>query len=218
MSCLLLSCNPNPENSEAVPLPESLAPSVESDGTRFQALAYMDSQLSQAATGLDMRNAGLLPVRISIDNQNGSAVKIIPRQTFLVDLEAQAWPLLPAELAFSRLQQAGIESHATLSIPKMEEMQSHTGFAMDLVGSTVFSANAKSNATSDPRIGKHLLEKNLSNPNVPSGTVASGVLIFPGREEAKSASSLRLCFEQEGRTKFIILPLANLSSKTPHSK
>jgi hypothetical protein len=210
---LLLSCDSKPGNPEAVPLPESLAEPVELAGTRFQALAYMNRQQSEAAFGLNIRGIGLLPLRISIDNRGGAALKIIPRQTFLIDLEGQAWPLLTSDQAFSRLERAGIKNQNVPKLPALDDLESLTGFALDVTTSAGFSANAYTQ--SETRIGKKLHEKNLRNPKVAAGKVASGVLFFPGWEEAESARSLRLCFEQDGRLKFLTLPLKPTPPDTP---
>ncbi len=204
-ACLLLSCDSKQGKPEAVPLPESLAEPVAADGTRFQALAYADRQQSEVAFGYDILNAGLLPVQVSIDNRGGTAVKIIPRQTFLIDLEGQAWPLLAIDQAFDRLQSEGIHKDKAPSIPALDEMESLTGFALNVAVSASFSAAA--HAQPETGLGYSLKEKNFHNPRIPAGKVASGVLFFPAREEAKSAYGLRLCFEQDGRLKFLNLPL-----------
>jgi len=207
MACLLSSCDSKQGGYEAVSLPESLAAPVAAAGTRFQALAYVNRQQSAAAFGLDIRNAGLLPLRISIDNRAGAAVKIIPRQTFLIDLENQAWPLLTSVQAFGRLEQAGIHDLAYSSKPALDAMDSLTGFALNVTTSATFSADATAYALPETRITENLKHKDLRNPTIPSGKVASGVLFFPGREEASSAHSLRICYEQDGRLKFLNLPL-----------
>jgi hypothetical protein len=204
-SALLVSCDSQQGGPEAVPLPESLAKPVESAGTRFQALAYANREQSEAAFGLDLRGAGLLPLRISIDNRGGAALKLIPRQTFLIDLKGQAWPLLTSSQTFDRLERAGIQGPSAPKLPELDDLESHTGFALNMVASARFAANDQAQA--DTRIGKTLQEKRLRNPEVPAGKVASGVLFFPGREEAEGAQRLRLCLEQEGRLKFLTLPL-----------
>jgi hypothetical protein len=203
LSALLVSCDSRQGGPEATPLPESLAKPVESAGTRFQALAYANREQAGAAFGLDLRGAGLLPLRISIDNRGGAALKLIPRQTFLIDVKGQAWPLLTSSQAFGRLEGAGIQGPSAPKLPALDDLEAHTGFALNLVASDRFAANAQA----ETRIGNTLQERSLRNPQVPAGKVASGVLFFPGREEAEGAQRLRLCLEQEGRVKFLDLPL-----------
>jgi hypothetical protein len=204
-SGLLVSCDSHRGGPEAVPLPESEAKPVESAGTRFQALAYANREQSKAAFGLDLRGAGLLPLRISIDNRGGATLKLIPRQTFLIDLKGQAWPLLTSSQAFGRLEGAGIQGPSAPKLPTLDDVEAHTGFALNMVASARFAADDQAQA--ETRIGKTLQERNLRNPEVPAGRVASGVLFFPGREEAEGAQRLRLCLEQEGKRKFLDLPL-----------
>ena len=204
---LLLACDSKQGKPEAIPLPENLAQPIATDGIRFQALAYLNHQQSEIEFGFDILNTGLLPVQLSVDNRSGTVVKIIPRQTFLVDSEGPAWPLLAIEQLIERLQREGIHQYNPPSMPTLDKLDSLTGFALDVTVSSNFQV--VTNTQARPRAGlvKSMKERNFHNPKIPAGEVASGVLFFPAREEAKSANRLRLCFEQDGRVKFLNLPL-----------
>ena len=201
-------CGNGENGQEAVSLPESLARPMEAGGTRFQALAYLDRRQAGQTFGFDILGSGLLPLRISIDNRGGSELKIIPRQTFLIDQDSQAWPLLTADQAFHRLEQTPSVRFNPPRIPKLEDLDSATGFALDLAPRKSFSPTPNAYAQPETRISKRISDKDLRNPSLPAGSVSSGVLFFPGRDEAKSASKLWLCYEQGGSTKFLLLPLS----------
>ncbi len=207
MACLLLSCDSEPGSPKAPPLPENLAQPVDAGGTRFQALAYADRQQSAALFGFDILGSGLLPVRVSIDNRSGATIKIIPRQTFLIDVEGQAWPLLTTDQAYKRLQSGDILQDKSTTMTAPDGMESLTGFALDMVVSANFSATAPVYARTDTPMGNHQQEMNFRNPKVPTGKIASGVLFFAAREEASGTRYLRLCIEQDGRLQFVKLPL-----------
>jgi len=207
MASLLLACDSKQGKPEAILLPESLAEPIVADGIRFQALAYLNRQQSQATFGFDILKAGLLPVFVSIDNRSGTAVKIVPRQTFLIDSESQAWPLLAIEQVSERLQGEGIRQDQDLSMPTLDKLDALTGFALNMTVSKSFQADDKPQARPRANLVNNLKKKNFNNPTIPEGEVGSGVLFFPAREEAKSANRLRLCFEQHGKLQFLNLPL-----------
>ena len=203
---LISGCDSKPANTDAVPLPEYQAPPITEDGIRLQALAYLERQQSEASFGFDIRSAGLLPVQVSIDNRSGAEVKIIPRQTFLIDQDDQAWPLLTTYQAFKRLD-GQVSFIAAPATPDLKDMESLTGFALDLGIGTRFAPNA--HYRPGTRVDANLTHKNLRNPKIPAGKVASGILFFPSREEANGVRSLRLCYTLDGQFKFLNLPLAN---------
>ncbi|MDD5035334.1 MAG: hypothetical protein PHE55_11320, partial [Methylococcaceae bacterium] len=209
-SCLLTSCNTYQDRQEAatVALPSSQATVVETEGVKFAALAYVDPQAG-TVFGFDIRATGLLPVRISIDNRSRGGIKIIPRQTFLIDQENQAWPMLTSDQAFKRLNRA-TDFHANSPSAISPALDSLTGFALNLITAPGFSDNTQ--AKPERRLGQDLAEKILRNPKIQSGETASGALFFPGLNEAKSARSLRLSYEMEGQLQRLTLPL-----KTPSS-
>lgn len=202
MASLLASCTPPQDRAAPAPLAESQAEPVEAEGARFQAQAFVNPQQATAAFGFDIRGAGVLPLRVSIDNRSGVGLKIIPRQTFLIDLDGQAWPLLTADQASSRLERAG-SAVQSAQAPKPDDLDAFTGFALAINTGPGFSSNAQP----ESRASQGLTAKPPRNPNIPPGAVASGLLFFPGREEAQTARGLRLCYEQGGRLKLLTLPL-----------
>jgi hypothetical protein len=92
------------ERVTPVPLPGAQAGHIDIQGTKMAAQAFAGDREANNAPGFDIRGAGLLPVRLVIDNQNPGAVSVAPDQTFLIDTEGQAWPLLTAEQAYQRVR------------------------------------------------------------------------------------------------------------------
>jgi hypothetical protein len=187
------------------PLAINEAPPMESEGVVWQVRAYEDAAQAQPFFGFDVRTAGLAPLGISIANRSPDAIKILPRQTFLVDADSQAWPLLTAAQARSRLASSGLPMDVPAALPSADELAALTGFALDLLAGPAFST--ESNARPESRASRKFAEKNLSNPTIPPGQVASGVLYFPGQGEAKEARRLRLCYQQGAKVKCLVLPL-----------
>jgi len=202
---LLSACNGRQDPAAPLPLPlsASQAEPVDADGSRFQAQALEQSGPAASAFGFDIRAAGLLPLRISIDN-HGGALKIIPRQTFLIDVDGQAWPLLTSDQAFERLGGVGSQAQDAAHPPSAQAL---TGFALDVLAGSAFAAEAAAPARPEHSPSQTFARKTQRNPKIAAGQAASGVLFFPGREEAHGVRSLRLCYEQDGRLKYLLLPL-----------
>ncbi|HFD11028.1 MAG TPA: hypothetical protein ENJ32_00955, partial [Crenotrichaceae bacterium] len=100
----LSACSTYKDRVAPVPLPSLQLNHVEIDGVLISANAYIDDDAAGTALGFDARKAGLIPVRFVIDNQSTEKVKVNPDQTFLVDTQGQAWPLLSAEQAYNRVK------------------------------------------------------------------------------------------------------------------
>jgi len=203
---LLTACTGREDHAAPIPLAASQAEPVEVDGARFQALAFENGPQAATAFGFDVRAAGLLPLRVSIDNRGGG-LRVVPRQTFLVDRDGQAWPLLTSGQASERLGRAGIQPQGVPRVPVAKGLDVLTGFALDMLVGPAFASDAEASARPETPAGAAFAEKNQRNPSVRSGQAASGVLFFPGQEEAHGARALRLCYEQDGRLKFLTLPL-----------
>jgi len=207
---LCAACGGRQEPAAPLALPAGQAKPVEAEGVRFQAQAFEDPRQAAQAFGIDLRGAGLLPVRISISNHGSGAVKVVPRQTFLIDLDGQAWPLLTAGQASSRLGAVAAMPAPTPTptlAPTPAALDALTGFALDMLAGPAFVGEAEGYTPPGKGIGQDLADQVLRNPSVPAGQVASGVLFFPGREEAHGARGLRLCYAQGGNLKFLVLPL-----------
>jgi hypothetical protein len=67
------------------------------------AKAYDNKEEATAAFGFDIRGAGILPVQVIFDNTGGHPLEILTDKTFLVDEEANLWPILDQRMAYDRL-------------------------------------------------------------------------------------------------------------------
>jgi hypothetical protein len=167
------------------------------DTARIQVAGFGERRQAEAAFGFDILGAGLAPLQIQIDNHAAGLLKLIPRQTFLIDQDGQAWPLLTANQAYDRLARAGFPA----PVPQPPDSpDSHTGFALDLaLGEAAIPAAAN-------RLRQSLATHGPRNPGIPGGQAASGILLFPGAEEARGIRSLRICYQQDGQTIVLTLP------------
>ncbi len=228
VSLMTTSCSFYGEKVAPVPLPSLQNQSVNVDGAMLLAEAYLDEDRAQAAFGFNVRGAGLLPVRVVVDNQSGSEVQLLGTQTFLIDREGQAWPLLTAKQANDRVKSrvSVAETFAGAAIPAflLGAAGAAAGAAIGvLTGNNVGEAAARGavlggaagaiygGSTRNKEVGVEvdydLSQRSLRNEKIKAGTLAYGFLFFPGQDEARSAQSLRLAISVNGQQKVINIPL-----------
>lgn len=216
-------------------LPGLRSETVNVEGAQIAAQAYLDPLQAEAAFGFNIRAAGLLPVRIAIDNRGRNVVNINPRQTFLIDRDSQAWPLLSSEQAYNRVAKA-MDQGSVATIAKSSALWSAaggiTGFALGVllgkgIGTTTghdaligagLGAMAGDGETSnilENRIRKDLSSKTLRNQTIQPGDMAAGILFFPGKDEAKTAWAIRLSMDLDGYPREVNLPLGQLPQVVP---
>jgi hypothetical protein len=216
------------ERVAPVPLPEASPQAVSVDGAQVVAQAYMDPGQAERALGFDARGAGLIPVRFVIDNGSEGVVRLRPEQTFLLDREGNAWPLLTSEQAYKRVR-AHVGAGETLSGAGESTLLGGAAGAVAglaigvLTGRNVAETVGKGAVVGgaagaigggasryqelDREIRTDLEEKGLRLRRVPAGELAYGYLFFPGKDEAGSALSLRLGLEVAGQGRVVELPL-----------
>jgi hypothetical protein len=225
---VLSACAPPRDQVAPLPQPSSPGDHTEIQGASITAMPYLDARQAEAAFGFDIRGAGLLPVRFMLDNRGHAVVRINPQQTFLIDLDGQAWPVLTSEQAYNRVARArelemiargGAEGGAFLGAAGLA-----TGFAISLVlgqgvgspllqgaaaGAMLGAMTGGSDAAREleTRVRQDLAHKSLRNQMVQPGEVAHGVLFFPGRDEARTARSLRLSLDLDSYPQIVQLPL-----------
>jgi len=212
--CLMLAaCSSYGDRVAPVPLPTASAGHVDVSGVMVAATSYVDEKKAKAVFGFNIRAAGLLPVRLVIDNQSGEPVSLQPQQTFLIDNSAQAWPLLSSDQAYKRVS-SDVELGETLKgVVKpsvlMGAAGALAGFAIGVLsGHNLADTTAKGaiagasvgalygGATAHEEYGQQirndLMRHSLRNKRVLKGELAYGYLFFPGQDEAQSAKALRL--------------------------
>ncbi|NJD06826.1 MAG: hypothetical protein FIA97_10065 [Methylococcaceae bacterium] len=229
LTALLLSCGP-PRQPKVMPVPVPTARNagVNVQGALVNASPYDDPAQAETAFGFDVRGAGLYPVRFALDNRSRAVVHIRPEQTFLIDREGQAWPVLTSDQAYNRVSNAvsrGDIARTTVDTVKLfSAAGAATGFALGTLlgkgfidpvlqgvgigaGFGVMDGLSDSGYAVETAIRKDLASKTLKNQRVQPGDLVYGVLFFPGRDEAKSARSLRLCLELDGYPEIVNVPL-----------
>lgn len=223
----LAGCATYGDRVAPVPLPSAQAERVEVDGVKLLAQAYVDRKQAKAAFDFDIRGAGLLPVRFVIDNQGAQPAQVAADQTFLIDQQGQAWPLLSSEQAYER-----VHRHVDLGETIMGSLKPATlagaagaivGLAVGIVSGNIAEATGKGAAVGaaagaiygggerygnlEGEIYRDLQDESLRNRRVEPGELSYGYLFFPGKQEAESSTELRLGLEI-GETKRIVrLPL-----------
>lgn len=217
------------ERVAPVPLPSSQANHMDVMGAKLVAYPYVDEDSAEAVFGFDIRNAGLLPVRLVVDNQSVGAVEVDPSQTFLIDEQGQAWPLLTADQAYkrlsSRVQVGETLKGAVKPSVLLGAAGAVAGFAIGVLTKNIGEGIAKGAAvgasigaiygggrryvTLDSEIQKDLQHHSLRNEKVGKGELAYGYLFFPGKDEATSARALRLGLRLNGERHIVNILLLN---------
>ncbi|MEW6219438.1 MAG: hypothetical protein AB1634_07880 [Thermodesulfobacteriota bacterium] len=224
-------CATHGERVAPVPLPAARTEHVNLDGVRLLARAYLEPEAAAAAFGFTVREAGLLPVQVVIDNQGPGATVVDPAQTFLVDAQGQAWPLLSSTQAYERAKrhvEIGETAKGTLKpAVLLGAAGALAGFAVGIVtgenageaagkGAVIGAAagalagGGASYASHGEKVRHDLANRALENRAVQKGDLAHGFLFFPGTaQEAVSVLELRLAVQISGERRVAILPLAS---------
>lgn len=228
----VLACSSYHERVTPVRLPGPGSPHVDVQGALVAADAYVDSAIAKQAFGFDIRGAGLLPVRLAIDNRSRNVIQVDPRQTFLIDRRGMAWPLLTGEQAYRRVLEATSLAERTGNAGPSALLGAatgtltgfaigfllHGGFAGGAQGALLehaaggavvgaITGGSRDTAPLEERIRRDLASQSLRNQRLQAGALAQGYLFFPGKDEAVSADSLRLGLELDGYPQVVNVPL-----------
>lgn len=226
---LLLACATYGERVAPVPFPEAQSDHVDVDGAKVVARAFSSDKEANKAFGFDIRGAGLFPIRFVIDNQSLSTTRVRADQTFLIDAQGQAWPLLTAEQAYQRVRShvelgetakgtgkpavllgaAGALAGMAVGIVTGENVGEITakGAAAGAAAGALFGGTKRYDEL-DQQIRQDLLRESLRNERIRPGELAYGYLFFPGKEEALSANSIRLGLNLGDKTHIVTINFA----------
>ncbi len=199
-------------------------------GAQIAAEAFADKGKAKEAFGFDIREAGLLPVQVVLDNAGDQALQVVPEQTFLIDDAGGMWNLLENRAAYERLEKSteygriakgsgkgaflgatgGAIVGAAIGILVGENVDEAAlkGAAVGGAGGAVIGGAHAMEGSDEPRqITRDLANKELKNRSVEPGSMGRGFLFFPG--EATSAKQLRLQVKEVGSGKVhtLFLPL-----------
>lgn len=213
------ACSPHKDGPVPVPrLPLVGHNTLSLQNVTLAAELYADARAASQVFGFDIRAAGLLPVRCLIDNRGRTPLIIHPQQSFLIDRQNLAWPLLTGEQARNRIATAALADsarHTALTRLWGETPgASGGGLAFGLhregiqqaTGGFLGRMNSKRALSLDTRLSS-------ARPRGPfysieSGSQAEAYLLFPGRQEAQDAVNLRLGLEIEGYARSVNVPVS----------
>ena len=207
------ACSTYSDKVAPIPLPNEQAGGIEVNDVGLYAEAYLKSEAAKQAFGFDIRGAGVLPVRFVLDNQSQGDIEIRGEQTFLIDAENQAWPLLSYDQAYRRVNEHVELGETAKGAVKPAVLLAATGA---LVGAAVGVVTGDSAAEGAGRgaaagaaagavfggakryqeigqeIRENLAHSSFDNRSIESGEIAHGFLFFPGDQEISSLSALRV--------------------------
>lgn len=224
----LASCSTYGDKVAPVPLPSEQAGGLEVNNVALYAEAYLQQASAKEAFGFDIRGAGVLPVRFVLDNQSQGDVEIRGDQTFLIDQDNQAWPLLSYDQAYRRVNEHVELGETAKGAAKPAVLLAATGA---LVGAAVgvvtgdsagegAARGAAAGAAAGAVIGgakryqevgqeirENLAHESFDNRSIESGDIAHGFLFFPGDQEIASLETLRISININNHPQVIKLKL-----------
>jgi len=200
--------------------PEAYANKQEVGGVSIGAEAYAVRDEAKEAFGFDIRESGLLPVQLVMNNQSGRSLQIVTEQTFLIDAQGRYWQVMPNNVVLDRVEKStqlaalgrgagtgalwgaagGAILGAAIGIVSGQNVGNTMGKGAALGGAGGAIIGTGKEATSTDRqisIVSDIRSKGLEGKSIPDNHLANGFLFFPG--EAKSAKAIKLQLkEQEG--------------------
>ena len=211
-------------------LPDAARGVTVAGGLKISAEAFTDAKKAEQTFGFDAHGAGLLPVQVTFQNDGKETVYVNVEQTFLIDRNNKAWPILSLEKTYQRtkghvdigetaketgkpallLGAAGAIAGAAIGIVTGENVGSAAGKGAVLGAATgAILGGAKGYATGGEKVREDLASKSLSGGPILPNQIAYGVLFFPGMgtDEAQGATELRLALTIGKQLQVVRLPL-----------
>lgn len=212
--------------------PEAYANKQEVGGVAIGAEAYADKDIAKEAFGFDIRDTGLLPVQLIMNNLSGKTLQIVTEQTFLVDAQGNYWQVIPNHTVVDRVEKStqlaalgkgagagalwgaagGAILGAAIGIVSGQNVGSAMGkgAALGAAGGAIVGTGKEATSTDrQTMILNDLRSKGLESKIIPIDHLANGFLFFPG--EAKTARSVKLQFREleDGKVHNVTLNLNN---------
>ncbi len=199
-------------------------PNATTVGGAIVASKSWDNQEEAAgAFGFDIRPE-ILPVQVIFDNKGSHPLEIVSEQTFLIDVENNAWPVMDAKLAYDRIAKKTELGEVAPNAVKYGALGAAAGAAIGAaigivggsraVGDAAMRGAALGGATgavlggsqgmTDTEVQRQIREdlrsRSLERRAVAPQEIAYGFIFFPG--EAKKAQELRIRLRETdtGRT------------------
>jgi uncharacterized protein YcfJ len=167
---------------------------------------------AEAAFGFDIRPE-ILPVQVIFDNKGSHPLEIVSEQTFLIDVDNNAWPVMDARMAYDRIAKKTELGEVAPNAAKYGALGAVAGgiigAAIGIVGGQPVGDAAMKGAAAGAATGavmggsqgmsdtdvqrqirEDLRNRSLERRAVAPQEIAYGFIFFPG--EAKKPQELRL--------------------------
>lgn len=198
-------------------------------GAVIAARAWADNDEAWEAFGFDIRGAGLTPVQVVVDNKGSKSLILVPDQTLLRDSQDNLWNILPAGVAYERIDKnvrvsrmggegarqgalagaAGAILGAAVGIISGSDIAEAAGkgaTAGVAIGAVKGGAEGYRDPRSRSRISTDLKNRSLKGKAFKPHEIAHGFLFFPG--EVKNPTQLRLKLREPGAKRVHIIQLS----------
>ncbi len=190
-------------------------------GAVIAATAWSDKAAAEKAFGFDIRGAGLTPVQIVMDNKGSTSFIIVPDQTLLRDAQNNLWNILPAQVAYDRIDKevrlGRLGGEAARQGALAGAAGAVIGAAFGIIAGTDIAEAAGKGATAgvalgavmggaegynDPRsrsaIRQDLQNRSLQDKPFEPKVLSHGFLFFPGEVTEPTVLRLKLREIQSG--------------------
>ena len=99
---LLASCTRYRQQVVPFKMPQAYANSTTVGGADIASKSWDDQKEAEGAFGFDIRPE-ILPVQVIFDNKGTHPLEIVSEQTFLIDIDDNAWPVMDVRMAYDRI-------------------------------------------------------------------------------------------------------------------
>jgi len=199
-------------------------------GAVVAARAWSDKAEAEKAFGFNIRGAGLTPVQVVVDNKSAQPLTLDPNQTLLRDVQDNLWNVLPAQVAYERIdknvrvermggeavRQGGLAAVAGAVIgaafgivtdQDIAEAALKGAAAGAAVGAVKGGVEGYGDPRSRSRISNDLKNKSLKDKPFPPHEITHGFLFFPGEVKEPTLLRLKVREVETGQDHIIELPL-----------
>jgi uncharacterized protein YcfJ len=209
---LLASCARYQRQVVPFKMPQAYPNSTTVGGAIVASKSWDDQKEAEAAFGFDIRPE-ILPVQVIFDNKGSHPLEIVSEQTFLIDVDNNAWPVMDARMAYDRIAKKTELGEVAPNAAKYGALGAVAGGIIGAaigivggqpVGDAAMKGAAAGAATgavmggsqgmSDTDVQRQIREdlrtRSLERRAVAPQEIAYGFIFFPG--EAKKPQELRL--------------------------
>ncbi len=99
---LVVSCARYQRQVVPFKMPQAYPNATTVGGAIVASKSWDDQKEAETAFGFDIRPE-ILPIQVIFDNRGNHPLEIVSEQTFLIDVENNAWPVMDARLAYDRI-------------------------------------------------------------------------------------------------------------------